>query len=98
MELFNIYVIYTAKDADSRTKFLQELHDSGVVAAVRAEDGCLRYDYYTSYQDDVTILLVEQWESEHHQKVHITQPHIATLRQIKEKYIADSRLGKIQFE
>ena len=54
---------------------------------VRREEGCLRYDYYFKSWDEDTVLLFEEWESKKHQEVHLTQPHIADLKAIKEKYI-----------
>ena len=60
--------------------------------AVRAEDGCIHYDYYFSAKDENVVFLFEEWTSEHHQQVHLTQPHIAQLKQIKEKYILDTVL------
>lgn len=93
---YTIYVTYTAKEAGDREAFVRELHESGVAPAVRAEEGCLCYDYYFSAQDECTLLLIEKWESKEHQQVHLTQPHIATLKEIKAKYIADSYLGEFQ--
>ena len=40
----------------------------------------------------------ERWESAAHQRVHMEQPHMARLREIKDKYIADTRLGCVRLE
>ncbi len=93
---YTIYVTYQAKEPGGREAFVRELHETGVAQAVRAEDGCLAYDYYYADADDLTLLLIEKWESKKHQEVHLTQPHIATLRGIKAKYIADSHLGEFK--
>ena len=42
--------------------------------------------------DEDTVLLFEEWESKAHQQVHITQPHIADLKAIKEKYILNTEM------
>ena len=84
-------VTYFAKEGCAKT-FVDELETSGVAAAVRAEDGCIHYDYYFSAKDENVVFLFEEWTSEQHQQVHLTQPHIAQLKQIKEKYILDTVL------
>ena len=48
--------------------------------------------------DENELLLIERWESAAHQRVHMEQPHMARLREIKDKYIADTRLGRVRLE
>ena len=43
-------------------------------------------------------LLIERWESAAHQRVHMEQPHMARLREIKDKYIAATKLGRVHLE
>ena len=69
-----------------------------VVPTVRAEDGCLRYDYYFSEADKNELLLIEAWETKHHQQVHIEQPHMARLREIKGAYIESTTLGEFELK
>jgi len=88
---YMLTVTYRAKEGCARA-FVEELESSGVAALVRGENGCIRYDYYFSAKDENTVLLFEEWESQTHQQIHITQPHIQTLKQIKEKYILDTQL------
>ena len=76
---------------------------SGAVAAlvndtIRREEGCIRYDYYFSAQQEDKILLVEQWQTQAHQRIHLQQPHMARLRELKEQYVADTRLGRVTLE
>ncbi|MDO4545938.1 MAG: antibiotic biosynthesis monooxygenase, partial [Bacillota bacterium] len=52
----------------------------------RAEDGCIRYEYFYPADSENQIFLWEQWESREAQKVHTRQPHFAELSQLKEKY------------
>jgi len=88
---YMLTVTYFAKPGCSHS-FVEELEASGVATAVREEDGCICYDYYYSAKDPDVVFLFEEWESMQHQQIHITQPHIATLKQIKEKYILDTAL------
>ena len=88
---YMLTVTYRAKEGCARA-FVEELENSGVAALVRAEDGCIHYDYYYSAKDENTVFLLEEWESEAHQKMHLTQPHMAALKEIKAKYILDTAL------
>mgnify|MGYP003297057374 CR=1 FL=1 len=93
MKTFLLFVTYTAKDGQAQN-FVNELEKSGAASLVRAEDGCIRYDYYYSAKDKNTVLLFEEWESEEKQQIHLTQPHIAQIKEIKEKYILSTELRK----
>ena len=90
---FMLTVTYQAKPGCARA-FVEELEASGVAAAVRAEDGCIHYDYYFSAKDENEVFLFEEWTSQEHQQIHLTQPHMPQLRQIKDKYI-DSTVLRI---
>ena len=97
MEELKLYVVYHAKPG-GREMFVRTLVEQGVLTAIRNEPGCLAYDYYFSAQDENELLLIERWESAAHQRVHMEQPHMARLREIKEKYIADTKLGRVRLE
>lgn len=92
MKNLNILVTYIARDSEAAKDFVAELENSGAADKVRAEDGCIKYDYYFSAQNPEEVLLVEEWESAEHQKVHMTQPHMADVMSIKDKYIKDTQV------
>lgn len=96
MEL-KLHVTYTAKPG-CREQFVRKIVTTGILTEIRNEVGCLGYDYYFSAQDENVVLLIERWESEAHVRVHMTQPHMAQLRKIKEEYIETTRLMKVQEE
>ena len=96
MEL-TLHVTYTAKPG-CREQFVRRIVTQGILTAIRNEAGCLAYDYYFSAQDENTVLLVERWESEAHQRIHMQQPHMAALRKIREDCIDAVRLVKVQEE
>ena len=93
---FYNFGIYKAKTEGAREQFVAELTKSGVLSAIRAEKGCLNYEYYFSNEDKCKIVLFEKWESIEHQKIHMTQPHMATAMEIKGKYIESATLKKIE--
>ena len=60
--MLKLSVNYFAKPG-RREEFLRRIVESGILTAIRKEDGCLRYDYYLSCQNEDEILLIEEWES-----------------------------------
>ena len=96
-EQLTLYVRYTAKDG-CREAFVREIVEAGILTLIRQEAGCLAYDYYFSAQDENELLLIERWESAEHQRIHMQQPHMTRLREIKDKYIAATKLGRVRLE
>ena len=92
-----LYVRYLAKPG-CRETFLRQLTTQGVIDAIRREDGCLRYDYFLSVQNADEILLVEQWETEEQQQIHLRTPHLDQLRRLKSEYVADAQLGRVHLD
>ena len=88
-----IFVNYFAKPG-RREEFLRRVVEGGILSAIREENGCQRYDYYLSCQDENEILLVEQWESPEHQRIHMEQEHMKRLRAIKDECIAETKLNR----
>ncbi len=93
--MYTIYVKFECLP-QKREAFIQKVKDTGILDAIRAEDGCIRYDYYLSEKDANELLLIEQWETKQHQQIHITQPHMAQLREFKNDYITNTVLGEIE--
>jgi len=95
--MYTIYVKFTCLP-EKRAAFIQQVKETGVLDAIRGENGCIRYDYYLSEKDPNELLLIEQWESKTHQQVHIQQPHMAKLREFKGAYITNTVLGEIELK
>ena len=95
--MYTIYVVFKCFPG-KREAFVEAVKREGILAAVRAEEGCLRYDYYFSEADENELLLIEAWETKRHQEVHITQPHMARLRAMKEDYIKSTTLGEFELK
>ncbi len=93
--MYTIYVVFDCYPG-KREGFLKRVKDEGVLEAIRAENGCHRYDYYLSDEKENEILLIEGWETKQHQQVHLTQPHMDTLRGFKDDYIASTVLGEFE--
>ena len=81
-----------------REAFVERVRSEGILDAVRAEDGCHRYDYYFSESDQNELLLIEAWETKQHQQIHIEQPHMAKLRSFKNDYVETTTLKEFEIK
>lgn len=97
MDELMLYVKYTAKPG-CREQFVREIVRRGILTAIRNEEGCLAYDYYFSAQDENVVLLIEKWTSAAHQRVHMTQPHMAELMELKAQFIENAHLGYVHLD
>ncbi len=95
--MYTIYVNFTCREG-KREGYVERLRSEGVLDAVRAENGCIRYDFYFSEKDANELLLIEAWESKEHQQIHIGQPHMATMRKFRDEYIISAKLGEFELK
>lgn len=95
--MLTLYVRYFAKPG-CREEFVRTLVREGIVAAIRDEQGCRMYDYYFSAQNEDEVLLVEQWDGEPFQRIHMQQPHMARLRELKAQFIDHTAMGKVALD
>ena len=89
--MYTIAVVFQCFN-DKREAFVERVKAEGILADILAEDGCQRYEYYFSEKDPNELLLLEAWESKSHQQVHIGQPHMDRLRELKGDYIHTTSL------
>ena len=95
--MYNIFVTFKCLPS-KREAFVERVKREGILDAVRAEDGCIRYDYYFSEADECELLLIEAWQTKRHQEIHIEQPHMALLRSFKGEYIVSTTLGEFEIK
>ena len=88
-----LLVTYTARPG-MREEFVQKVWEAGILEAIRKENGCVRYDYFYSEEDENQLLLVEKWETEECQRVHMEQPHMHKLAKIKDRCMTDTKLER----
>ena len=77
-----IHIHYTGTDGNAR-RFAEEMMSSGLVDAIRQEEGNEQYAYYFPMEDPETVLLIDKWKDQaaldiHHKSVMMEQ--IAALR------------------
>ena len=93
METIILHCTYTCKSGMAEP-FVKALKDSGAQESVRAEDGCLQYDYHISCEAPDTVVLLEQWRDAAALEQHQKQPHMETIRALKADYVTDMKLGR----
>ena len=79
----NLY--YTGRNGSAR-QFAKEMISSGIVAAIRAEEGNLRYEYFQPIDDPETILLIDSWKDQAAIDTHHASPTMTQLALLREKY------------
>ena len=86
-----IQVTYTMRPGQ-REAFVRKIRESGILDAIRGEEGCLGYSYYLPEEEDDTLLLVEKWTGAPAQKAHLETPHMKQMAAFKPEYVADTKL------
>lgn len=81
--IVNLY--YTGTNGNAR-KFAEEMTSSGVVAAVRAEEGNERYEYFFPMDDPETVLLIDRWRDQAALDFHHKSPMMAQIALLRDKY------------
>ena len=79
----NLY--YTGANGSAR-RFAEEMVASGVVAAVRAEAGNERDEYFFPLEDPETVLLIDRWRDQAALDAHHKSPMMAQIAALREKY------------
>lgn len=86
-----IQVTYTMRPGQ-REAFVRRIRETGILDAIRGEEGCLGYSYYLPEEEDGTLLLVEKWTEAQAQKAHLETPHMKQMAAFKPEYVADTKL------
>ena len=79
----NLY--YTGKNGSARA-FAEEMTASGLVAAVRAEEANLRYEYFFPMEDPETVLLIDRWKDQAALDFHHKSPMMKEIARLRDKY------------
>lgn len=95
--MYTIYVKFQCIEG-KRAEFIERVKAEGILDAIRAEDGFIKYDYYLAERDETELLLVEQWASFEAQQAHIATEHMAKLRSFKNDYILSTELREIELK
>ena len=87
----NIY--YTGSGGSAR-KFDEEMTSSGLVEAIRAEEGNEKYAYYFPAEDPETVLLIDRWRDQAALDIHHKTPMMAQIAALRKKYNLKMRVER----
>ena len=87
----NIY--YTGENGNAR-KFAEEMEQSGTAAAIRAEKGNLKYEYFYPVNDKETVLLIDSWENQEAINAHHATPMMNKIMELRNKYDLHMRVER----
>ena len=93
--VINIY--YTGNNGNAR-KFAEEMEASGLVEAIRNEDGNLRYEYFYPKNDGETILLIDIWKNQKALDLHHKTPMMEKIAELRNKYDLHMKVERYNLE
>ena len=91
--MITVNLYYTGTNGSARA-FAEEMVQSGTVAAIRAEDGNVRYEYFFPMDDPETVLLIDQWRDQAAIDVHHASPMMAQIAALREKHDLHMRVER----
>ena len=80
-----IHIHYTGTDGNAR-RFAEEMMASGIVDAVRQEEGNEQYAYYFPMEDPETVLLIDRWKDQAALDIHHKSPMMEQIAVLRKKY------------
>ena len=79
------FLNYTGTNGSARA-FADEMESSGVAAAIRAEAGNERYEYFYPKNNPETVLLIDAWRDQAALDAHHASPMMGQIMALREKY------------
>ena len=83
--MITVNLYYKGTNGSARA-FAEGMVRSGTAAAIREEDGNLRYEYFFPMDDPETVLLIDQWRDQAAIDAHHASPMMADIAALREKY------------
>ena len=83
--MITLHLYYTGENGAARA-FAEEMMRRGVVDAIRAEKGNLRYEYFFPMDDPETVLLIDQWRDQTAIDAHHASPMMDEIAALREQY------------
>ena len=91
--MITVNLYYTGVNGAAR-RFAEEMTARGVVDAIRAEEGNLRYAYFFPMEDPETVLLIDQWRDQAAIDAHHASPMMGQIAALREKYDLHMRVER----
>lgn len=90
---FTVNIYYTGTDGNAK-KFAEEMVASGTVAAIRAEEGNERYEYFFPMDDNETVMLVDRWKNQEALDIHHKSEMMKKIAELRKKYKLHMKVEK----
>ena len=91
--MITVNLYYTGSGGSARA-FAEEMVLSGTVAAIRAEEGNLKYDYYLPENGSGELLLVEKWRDAEALRLHAGFPHFKRIGEVRSELGIEATIEK----
>ena len=91
--MITVNIYYTGQNGAARA-FAEEMTRGGTVAAIRAEEGNLRYEYFLPLDDPETVLLIDQWRDQAAVDAHHASPMMGRIAALREQYDLHMRVER----
>ena len=78
--------IYYSGENGNAIKFINEMFSSGVVDKIRNGKGNISYNYYISYSNPETVLLIDKWENQYALDNHHKSEMMKSITELRKKY------------
>ena len=82
---FTINIYYTGTNGSAK-EFAKEMTQSGIVSEIRSKKGNLRYEYFTPFDDEETVLLIDSWENQEALDEHHSSDTMNKIMELRNKY------------
>lgn len=86
--------IYYSGGNGNAVRFAKEMISSGLVDAIRHEEGNLRYDYFLPIDGSETVLLIDSWMDQQALDIHHSLPLMEKIAALREKYDLHMRVER----
>ena len=83
--MITVNLYYTGSNGSARA-FAEEMTGNGIAAAIRAEEGNLRYEYFFPMDDPETVLLIDEWTDQAAIDRHHASPMMQKITELRDKY------------
>ena len=77
-------------------RFVEEMISSGIVEAIRKEEGNLQYEYFFPHEEDETVLLIDSWINQEALDKYHELPLMNKIKELREKYDLHMEVEKYQ--
>ena len=83
-------------NGDNAKRFVEEMIFSGLINAIRNEEGNLRYEYFFPLEEDGSVLLIDSWCDQEALDKHHHLPLMEDIKRLREKYDLHMEVEKYQ--